>query len=337
MKASSSFISEEQALVNLQEIQSRSFDTVKEDARTIWNETLGRIRVEGGSQDQYRTFYSCLYRCLLFPRKFYEVAPDGSIYHYSPYNGQVCEGYLFTDTGFWDTFRALFPLLNLVYPSVNTRIQEGLVNTARESGFLPEWASPGHRDCMIGNNSASVVADAAVKEIGEHDLELLYQTLQHGTTHVHPHASSTGRLGHKYYNTMGYIPYDVGIHENVARTLEYAYNDWCLLQLAKKLERPREELAVLEARCQNYRNVFDPETGLMRGRNADGTFQSPLIPTNGAMRLRKEIAGIIRLVYFMTSGPHRSHGRETTGLLALLDSVLLYPVYDDKLLRIPYS
>jgi predicted alpha-1,2-mannosidase len=178
--AASSFISQDQALVNLQEIQSRSFDKVKEDAKTIWNETLGRIHVEGGSLDQYRTFYSCLYRCLLFPRKFFEVAADGSIYHYSPYNGQVCEGYLFTDTGFWDTFRALFPLLNLVYPSVNTLIQEGLVNIARESDFLPEWASPGHRDCMIGNNSASVVADAAVKEIGQHDLELLYHTLQYG-------------------------------------------------------------------------------------------------------------------------------------------------------------
>ena len=242
----------------------------------------------------------------------------------------MCEG-IYLQTPVLGHLQGLVPLLNLVYPSVNTRIQEGLVNTARESGFLPEWASPGHRDCMIGNNSASVVADAAVKEIGEHDLELLYQTLQHGTTHVHPHASSTGRLGHKYYNTMGYIPYDVGIHENVARTLEYAYNDWCLLQLAKKLERPREELAVLEARCQNYRNVFDPETGLMRGRNADGTFQSPFNPykwgdafTEGnswhyTFSVFHDIQGLIDLM----GGDNR--------FVALLDSVFVVPpVYDDS-------
>lgn len=331
VKAASSFISQDQAMVNLQEIQSWSFDKVKEDAKTIWNETLGRIHVEGGNLDQYRTFYSCLYRCLLFPRKFYEVAPDGSIYHYSPYNGRVCEGYLFTDTGFWDTFRALFPLLNLVYPSVNTLIQEGLVNVARENDFLPEWASPGHRDCMIGNNSASVVADAAVKEIGEHDLELLYHTLQHGTTHVHPHASSSGRLGHEYYNAMGYIPYDVGINENVARTLEYAYNDWSLLQLAKKLGRPREELAILEARCQNYRNVFDTETGLMRGRNADGTFQVPFNPykwgdafTEGnswhyTFSVFHDIQGLIDIM-----GGDKQ-------FVALLDSVFIVPpIYDDS-------
>jgi len=130
-----------------------------------------------------------------------------------------------------DSFRSLFPLLNLVYPSVNAEIQQGLANTARESGFLPEWASPGHRGCMVGNNSASVVADALLKGVTpEKEWQTLYEAMMHARTNVHPGVSSTGRLGHEYYNRLGYIPYDVKINENVARTLEYAYDDWCIAQ-----------------------------------------------------------------------------------------------------------
>ncbi len=136
--------------------------------------------------------------------------------------------YMFTDTGFWDTFRCLFPFLNLMYPSMNTKMQEGLVNTYKESGFLPEWASPGHRGCMVGNNSASVVADAYLKGLKGYDIETLWEAVKHGANAVHPNVRSTGRLGHEYYNKLGYVPYNVGINENAARTLEYAYDDWCI-------------------------------------------------------------------------------------------------------------
>ena len=279
VKAASSFISLEQAWRNFEEVETLTFEQVKEAARKRWNEVLGRIEIGGGTTDQHRTFYSCLYRSLLFPRKFYEIDAEGNPVHYSPYNGQVCDGYLYTDTGFWDTFRALFPLLNLVYPSVNQEIQQGLANIARENEFLPEWASPGHRGCMVGNNSASVVADAILKGITpEKDWQVLYDCIVHGTEHVHPEVSSTGRLGHEYYNTLGYIPYDVGIHESVARTLEYAYNDWCILQLARKLGRPAEEIEKWETRSNNWKNVFDSDHNLMRGRNADGSFQEPFSP-----------------------------------------------------------
>lgn len=277
-RVASSFISLEQAFTNLTELGGHGFDEVKDMAQDRWDDVLGRIVVEGGTTDQYRTFYSCLYRSVLFPRKFYEITEEGEIMHYSPYNGEVLPGYMYTDTGFWDTFRCLFPLLNLVYPSVNAEIQQGLVNAALESGFLPEWASPGHRGCMVGNNSASVVADAVVKGITGQDLETLYRTMVFATENVHPKVSSTGRLGHEYYNTLGYIPYDVGIHENAARTLEYAYNDWCILQTAKAMGRPQEELDLWAARALNYRNLFDPSTNLMRGRNSDGGFQSPFNP-----------------------------------------------------------
>ena len=275
----SSFISEEQAVRNLDEVLDRTFDEVKSAAQERWEKILGRIRVSGGTEEQYRTFYSCLYRSTLFPRKFYEIDPNGEPVHYSPYDGKVHDGYLYTDTGFWDTFRALFPLLNLVYPDVSSEILQGLANVARENEFLPEWASPGHRDCMIGNNSAAVVADAAVHGlVSREDLEVLYNALVYGTEHVHPTVSSTGRKGHEYYNTLGYIPCDVGVNESVARTLEYAYDDWCIAQVAKMLDRPQEEIDLYLKRSGNWRNIFDSVTRLMRGRNADGSFQEPFSP-----------------------------------------------------------
>ncbi|MCL3850404.1 MULTISPECIES: GH92 family glycosyl hydrolase [Parabacteroides] len=277
-KVASSFISFDQAAVNMKELGNDSFETLMAKGKQAWNDVLGKIEVEGGSLDQYRTFYSCMYRALLFPRKFYEIDAAGNVVHYSPYNGEVLPGYMFTDTGFWDTFRALFPFLNLMFPTMNKEMQEGLINTYKESGFFPEWASPGHRGCMVGNNSASVLVDAYMKGVKVDDLETLYKGLIHGTENVHPTVSSTGRLGHEYYNKLGYVPYDVKINENAARTLEYAYNDWCIYQIAKELGRPKKELELYAKRAMNYKNLYDKESKLMRGKNADGTFQSPFSP-----------------------------------------------------------
>ena len=277
-KVASSFISFEQASLNLKELGSDNFDTLVQKGKDVWNKELSKIEVEGGTLDQYRTFYSCMYRSLLFPRKFYEIDALGKVVHYSPYNGEVLPGYMFTDTGFWDTFRSLFPFLNLMYPTMSKEMQEGLINAYKESGFFPEWASPGHRGCMVGNNSASVLVDAYVKGIKVDDLETLYKGLIHGTENVHPTVSSTGRLGHEYYNKLGYVPYDVKINENAARTLEYAYNDWCIYQIAKGLGRPKKELDLYAKRAMNYKNLFDKETKLMRGKNKDGNFMTPFSP-----------------------------------------------------------
>ena len=277
-KVASSFISFDQAAINMKELGNDNFDTLVSKGKQAWNDVLGKIEVEGGTLDQYRTFYSCMYRSLLFPRKFYEIDAAGNVVHYSPYNGEVLPGYMFTDTGFWDTFRALFPFLNLMYPSMNKEMQEGLINTYKESGFFPEWASPGHRGCMVGNNSASILVDAYMKGVKVDDLETTYKGLIHGTENVHPTVSSTGRLGHEYYNKLGYVPYDVKINENAARTLEYAYNDWCIYQIAKELGRPKKELDLYAKRAMNYKNLYDKESRLMRGKNADGTFQSPFSP-----------------------------------------------------------
>ena len=278
VRIASSFISEEQALENLKELGSDSFDEVKARGRNTWNDILGRIEVKSDDIDHLRTFYSCLYRSVLFPRSFYEKNAKGEIVHYSPYNGEVLPGYMFTDTGFWDTFRCLFPLLNVMYPSMNEKMQAGLVNAYKESGFLPEWASPGHRGCMVGNNSASIVADAYLCGLKNYDAETLWQAVVHGAGAVHPTVSSTGRLGYEYYNKLGYVPYDVKINENVARTLEYAYDDWCIYEFGKALGKSKKELEPFRKRAFNYRNVFDSESKLMRGRLKNGKFQSPFSP-----------------------------------------------------------
>lgn len=278
LRVASSFISEEQAERNLKEV-SGSFDEVYNAAKARWNSVLGRIKVAAGTEEQYRTFYSLLYRSALFPRKFWEVDRHGDVVHYSPYDGKVHKGYMYTDNGFWDTFRAQFPLLNLFYPDESARMLAGFANIARENPFLPEWCSPGHRDCMVGNNSAAVVADAAVKGlVAPADLKVLYDALVYGSENVHPFVSSSGRLGHEYYNSLGYIPCDVGINESVARTLEYAYNDWCLLQIANLLERPQEEKDKWKSRSENWRNVFDASAKLMRGRKKDGNFAEDFNP-----------------------------------------------------------
>jgi predicted alpha-1,2-mannosidase len=276
-RVASSFISYEQAERNLKELGQDSFDQVKAKGEAVWNKELSRIAVEGGTDDQIKTFYSALYRVLLFPRKFYEINEKGEVVHYSPYNGKVLPGYMFTDNGFWDTFRAVFPFFNLMYSSLNEKIQEGLVNTYKESGWLPEWASPGHRDCMIGSNSATLIADAYLKGTRGYDIETLWEGVLKNSENEGP-LHSVGRFGVNYYNKLGYIPYDVKVNENVARTLEYAFADFCIYKLGKALGKPESEIAIFAKRSQNYKNVFDTETNLMRGRNEDGTFQKPFSP-----------------------------------------------------------
>ena len=278
LQVASSFISPEQAELNLKELGGRSIDEVAEAGRARWNEVLGRIKVEDPDIDNLRTFYSCLYRSVLFPRDLSEINAEGKRVHYSPFNGQVCDGYLFGDTGFWDTFRCLFPLLDLIYPDQEVKMQEGLVNTWKESGFLPEWASPGHRNCMVGNNSASVVAGAYIKGLRGYDAEGLWKAVTHGAHAVHPSVKSTGRLGWEYYDSLGYVPCNVGINENAARTLEYAYDDWCIYTFGKALGKSDEELAPYAKAAMNYRNLYDPEYKLMVGKNMDGTFERPFSP-----------------------------------------------------------
>jgi predicted alpha-1,2-mannosidase len=329
VRVASSFISHEQALLNLtRETGEKDFEEIKEEGKAEWNNQLGRIEIEGGTADQQRTFYSCLYRMILFPRQFSEINEKNELVHYSPYNGEVLPGHMYTDNGFWDTFRALFPFFTLMYPDVDAKIMEGLVNAYKESGWLPEWASPGHRDCMIGSNSASLIADAYNKGIRGYDIETLYEAIIKNTKSVGP-VSSVGRLGADYYNDLGYVPYNVGINENAARTLEYAYADFCISQIARGTGKPQEEIDLYEKRAMNYKNVFDDGRKLMRGRDLDGKFQSPFSPykwgdafTEGnswhyTWSVFQDVAGLVDLM----------GGREK--FTAKLDSVFeVPPVFD---------
>ncbi|OIV40912.1 GH92 family glycosyl hydrolase [Flavobacterium johnsoniae] len=271
VKTASSFISPEQAELNLKELGTASFEENVEQSKNEWNKVLGKIKVEDTNEEQLKTFYSCLYRTVCFPQKQYEIDKDGKIVHYSPYNGKVLPGYMYAGTGFWDTFRALYPLLNLFYPSINTEMQEGLINDYKEGGFLPEWSSPGFRNVMVGNNSASVVSDAYMKGLRGYDINKLYEALQHGANNEGP-MDAVGRKGVQYYNTLGYVPYDVNINENAARTLEYAYDDFAIWKLAKALDRPKKEISLLEKRMMNYKKLYNSSIGLMSGRNKDGSF-----------------------------------------------------------------
>ena len=280
VKVASSFISLEQAELNLsREIGEKSFETVKTEAKASWENEFQRLIVEDDNIDNIRTFYSCLYRLLLFPRKFYEINKEEEVVHYSPYNGEVLPGYMFTDNGFWDTFRAVFPFFNLMYPKLNKQIMEGLANTYKESGWLPEWASPGHRDCMIGSNSAPIIADAFLKgNVNDRDIDVLLEAvLKNANVNEGRPEKSVGREGIDYYNKLGYVPYDVGINENAARTLEYAYADFTIAEMAKKMNRTDISERFYK-QSKNYKNLFDPETKWMRGKKEDGTFQSPFNP-----------------------------------------------------------
>lgn len=331
MRVASSFISFEQAELNLQrELGKDDFDATRAKAKSAWNAVLGKIKVEGGTVDQTRTFYSSLYRMVQFPNKLYEIDAAGKTVHWSPYNGKVLPGPMFAGTGFWDTFRALYPFLNLVYPAINSEMQEGLANAYREGGFLPEWSSPGFANVMIGNNSASVVSDAYIKGVRGQDIETLWQALKHGADNEGP-MKAVGRAGVKYYNELGYVPYDVGINENAARTLEYAYDDFTIYQLGKALGKPKSEIDIYAQRSMNYKKLFDPETGLMRGKNKDGSFQAPFNPfkwgnafTEGnswhySWSVFHDVDGLVKLM----------GGREA--FVNKLDTVFdLPPIYDES-------
>ncbi|MBU3020528.1 GH92 family glycosyl hydrolase [Aestuariibacter sp. A3R04] len=279
VKVASSFISHEQAQRNLaREIGADSFDETRSKAHASWQNELSRILVEDTNIEQVRTFYSALYRVLLFPRKFYEYDENNNIVHYSPYNGEVLPGYMFTDNGFWDTFRAVFPFFTLMYPELDAQIMEGLANTYKESGWLPEWASPGHRNVMVGSNSAINIADAYLKGIRGFDIDTLYEAvLKNANVNEGRPMTSVGREGVDYYNELGYVPYDVGIHENAARTLEYAFADFNLYKLATALGKT-EDAKRFYQQAFNYKHLFDNETGWMRGKNADGTFDASFNP-----------------------------------------------------------
>jgi predicted alpha-1,2-mannosidase len=277
-KVASSFISWDQAMVTMKrEIGDADFDKVRARAEDAWNETLGRAQIEGGHEDDRRTFYSALYRSVLYPHRFYEYDEKGRQVYFSPYDGKVHEGVLYTDSGFWDTFRAAHPLYNLLFPEVSAEILQGLLNAYDQSGWLPEWASPGHRACMIGNHSFSLLADGWAKGIRSFDAQKAVAAMVHdANTQAPENCRSIGRDGADFYNQHGYVPYP-GFAEATAKTLEYAYDDYCAGQLARAVGR-KAEAEEFAKKSLNYRNLFDSQTGFMRGKKQDGSWDENFDP-----------------------------------------------------------
>lgn len=277
VRIGTSFISAEQAAYNLQtEIGGKDFNTLRLEAAAAWEEKLGRIVIEDGDEERKRTFYSCFYRLCLFPRTWHEIDPQGRTIHYSPYNGQVCEGPMYADQGFWDVYRTAYPLLSLLFPSLLGEILQGWVSAYREGGWLPKWASPGERSVMPGTLIDAVFADAAAKGIGGFDLASAYEGLLRHATQASEQAG-VGRKGLSDYLTYGYLPCNLYPKESVSSTLDYAYGDYCIAVVARILGKD-EEANAFEARAGNYRHVFDPSTLFMRGRHEDGSWLQPFDP-----------------------------------------------------------
>ncbi len=279
VKVASSYISEEQAMLNLTtELgKDRLLEDTKKRAWKIWNDHLSRIIVEGDSEDDKATFYSCFFRASLFSRKFYEIDKNGLPYYFSPYDGKVHEGYMFTDTGFWDTFRAQFPLNVLMHPTMHGRYMQALLNAQEQCGWLPSWSFPNEQGSMIGNHAISLLADAWVKEVRTFDPEKALAAYAHEANNKGPWGPANGRDGYKEYNSLGYVPYPQ-YREATAKTLEYAYDDFCGYHLAK-LTRNKKYQDAFGAKMYNYKNVFNAATGFMEGKDKEGNWKKNFDPT----------------------------------------------------------
>ena len=316
MDIATSFISVEQALANLDADNRDTFEAMRSLARVDWENNLGRIEVESDDEDALATFYSCLYRTQLFPRVWHEAVAEsrtphpqplspggerGALRHRSPYDGQVHDGPLYTDNGFWDTYRTEYPLLALLQPDQLAEILQGWTNAYKEGGWFPQWATPGYRACMVGTHIDAVMADGITRGVTGFEVEKAREGLLKHADEVGDPDGAWGRIGIEDYKRLGYVSADH--HESVARSLDYAYDDWCIAQIATGAERER-----LLARAGSYANLYDPEVGFMRGRNADGSWLepwdefrwgSPYVeggPWQSSWAVQHDAAGLIRLM-----------------------------------------
>jgi len=278
VKVASSYISLDQAALNLKRElgADKTLDDTRKKAAAIWNKHLATISVKGGSEEDLATFYSCYFRASLFSRKFYEIDSSGKAYYFSPYDGQIHYGYIFTDTGFWDTFRAQFPLNALLYPTQQGRYCEELLEAQKQCGWLPSWSFPNEQGSMVGNHAISLLADAWAKGIHSFDPKQALDAYYHEANNKGPWGPANGRDGYQYYNTIGYVPYPE-VREATAKTLEYAYDDFCAYQLAKATGQHEYE-KLFASKIFNYKNVFNPLTGFMQGKNAKGEWSKDFDP-----------------------------------------------------------
>ena len=272
VKVSTSYISPEQAEVTMTRELGKhsSVEVTKQAAADVWNQLLNRVLVDGGSEEDMKTFYSCMFRANLFSHKFYEEKEDGSPYYYSPYDEKIHDGYMFTDNGFWDTFRSQFPLTNILHPTMQGQYMQALLDAQEQCGWLPSWSFPSETGGMVGNHSISLLTDAWVKGIRTFDPEKALKAYAHEAMNKGPWGGANGRVRWKDYYQLGYIPYPESMG-STAQTLEYCYDDFCAYQLAKMTGNKFYE-EVFARQIYNYKNVYDPSVGFMRGRKLDGSW-----------------------------------------------------------------
>lgn len=276
-RIATSFISFEQAQLNLEkELGSRSPASLRDAAAARWNEHLYRIDIEGASPEQYRTFYSCMYRALLFPRMWHEPDADGKMHHFSAFNGKVMPGLMYADHGYWDVYRAWYPFMSIAFPERLGEILQAWVNAYNEGGWLPQFPAPGYRACMTGSLIDSIFADAVVKGIPGFDLEAAYAGLKkHATIKGNPDGGY-GRVGIEDYLKFNYLPAD-RIEQSVAETVDAAYGDFCIAQVAKAAGHQDDYNSFMK-RSENWRNLFDASVKFLRGKNQDGSWLTPFDP-----------------------------------------------------------
>ncbi len=277
-KAASSYITSEQAqhTLNTELGNDKNLETTKKRGFETWNKLLGRIEVESDNVEDLRTFYSCLFRANLFSRKFYEIKPDGTPYYYSPYDGKIYDGYMFTDNGFWDTFRSQFPLTNILHPTQQGRYMQSMLDAYKQFGWLPSWSFPGETGGMCGNHSISLFSDAWAKGIRTFNPDSALVAYAHEAMNKGPLGGANGRAGWKEYFEIGYVAFPES-HGSVTQTLEYTYDDWCAYQLAKSVGNKFYE-RVFAKQMFNYKNLWDKDTRFFRGRLINGRFYEPFDP-----------------------------------------------------------
>ncbi|MEV0131502.1 GH92 family glycosyl hydrolase [Dactylosporangium sp. NPDC050688] len=271
LKIGTSFISVAQAAANLsQEVGAKSFDTVREEAATLWDATLGKVRIEGATSDNQVTFYSNMYRSFMYPNNRSEMVGGVRRYH-SPYDNTVHDGQMYVNNGFWDTSRAVWPLYTLLTPTRTGEMLDGFVNAYKNFGWTPRWTGPGSIDIMVGTNQDLAFADAYVKGVRNFDYQAAYASMvKNASTY-----SGAGNKGRKAIQTSvfkGYVATDV-LGESAAWTLEDATNNFGISQMGQVLGYT-EDAAYFRNQALDYVNLFSQSVGFFRGKQSNGAWRT---------------------------------------------------------------
>ena len=269
VKVAISAVSTDGAKLNMQELAGKTFETLKTEGEQLWEKQLAKFRVEG-TQQQKETFYTSVYHAFLHPFIFQDA--DGHFRELDKNIGHAEEFTNYTVFSLWDTYRALHPLFNLVQREINADIINSMLAHYDKSveHMLPIWSFYGNETwCMIGYHAVSVIADAIMKDVQGFDYERAYKAMK--TTATNPHYDCLPE-----YTDLGWVPFDKE-KESVSKTLEYAYDDYCIARVAKKLGK-MEDYAFFIKRAMSYKNLIDPETKFMRGRDSQGNWREPFSP-----------------------------------------------------------